>query len=60
MTEHELQIQKLYESLKAAAYYIERLEMFQSGKRVRDFAEAKEHYYRVAVPLIVAYESEGT
>lgn len=53
----QLQIQGLLEALKAADYYIERLELVQRGKRVRDMTEAMEHYHRVGPPLINAFEN---
>lgn len=55
--EPELQI--LYEALKAAAYYIERLELAQQRKKVRDMTEAMEHYHRVGVPVLAAYDHAG-
>jgi hypothetical protein len=56
MTEQDIQIQTLYEALKAAAYYIERLEMAQQRRKVRDMTEAMEDYHRTGPPLIAAYE----
>ena len=56
--EKDIQIQNLYEALKAAAYYVERLELVQRRKRVRDMTEAMEHYRRTALPLIEAYEKQ--
>lgn len=55
----EIELQGLYEALKAAAYYIERLELVQQRRKVRDMTEAMEHYHRVALPVIAAYESIG-
>jgi hypothetical protein len=55
----DIQIQRLYEALKAAAYYIDRLEAAQQRRKVRDMTEAMEHYHREAVPLIAAYEKEA-
>lgn len=54
----DIQIQNLYEALKAAAYYIERCELWMQRKRVRDMTEAMEYYRRTALPLISAYEKE--
>jgi hypothetical protein len=56
MTGQDIEIQNLHEALKAAAYYIERLEMVQHRTRVRDLTEAMEHYHRVGPPLLAAYE----
>jgi pyruvate/2-oxoacid:ferredoxin oxidoreductase beta subunit len=56
MTEQDTQIQTLYEALKAAAYYIERLEMVQQRRKVRDMTEAMEHYHHTGPALIAAYE----
>lgn len=57
----DIEIQNLYEALKAAAYYIERLELVQQRRKVRDMTEAMEYYHRIAVPLLAAYDSmEGT
>ena len=56
MTAQDIQINRLLEALKAAAYYIERLEMVQQRRKVRDMTEAMEHYRREALPLIAAYE----
>jgi hypothetical protein len=56
----DIQIQRLYEALKSAAYYIERLELVQQRRRVRDMTEAMEGYRREALPLIAAYERELT
>jgi len=58
VTEQDIQIQRLYEALKAAAYYIERLELVQQRRKVRDMTEAMEQYHREAVPLIAAYDRE--
>ena len=54
-----IEIGRLYEALKVAAYYIERLELAQRGRRVRDMTEAMEHYHSAAVPIICAYENES-
>jgi hypothetical protein len=54
MTGQDIEIQNLHEALKAAAYYIERLEMIQRRTRVRDLTEAMEHYHRVGPPLLVS------
>ncbi len=54
----EIQIQNLYEALKAAEYYIDRLERVQMRKKVRDMCEAMEHYNRTAKPLIAAMDAE--
>lgn len=59
MDARDIEIQTLYEALKSAAYYIERLEMVQHRTRVRDMTEAMEHYHRVGVPVLAAYESMG-
>jgi pyruvate/2-oxoacid:ferredoxin oxidoreductase beta subunit len=56
MTEQDIQIQTLYEALKAAACYIERLEMVQQRRKVRDMTEAMEHYHRIGPALIAAHE----
>ena len=56
MTEQDIQIQTFYEALKAAAYYIERLELVQQSRKVRDMTEAMEHYHRIGPALIAAYE----
>lgn len=55
----DLQIQTLYEALRSAAYYVDRLEKAQCGKRVRDMTEAMEGYHRVVPALIAAYEKES-
>ena len=55
----DIEIRNLYEALKAAEYYIDRLERVQMRKRVRDMTEAMEHYRREALPLIAAYEREN-
>ena len=47
---------ELLEALKAAAYYIERLEMVQQRRKVRDMTEAMEYYHRLGPPLLAAYE----
>jgi hypothetical protein len=57
MNTADIEIQNLYEGLKAAAYYIERLELAQQRRKVRDMTEAMEHYHRVAIPLLAAYDS---
>jgi hypothetical protein len=54
----DIQIDRLLEAIRAAAYYIERLERVMERKRVRDMCEAMEHYRRVAIPLIAAYDKE--
>jgi hypothetical protein len=59
MTTQDIEIQTLYEALKAAAYYIERLELVQQRRKVRDMTEAMEHYHRVAVPVLAVYDSMG-
>ena len=56
MNGKDIQIQRLYEALKAAEYYIERLELVQQRRRVRDMTEAMEHYRREALPLIAIYD----
>ena len=56
----DIQIQRLYEALKAAAYYIERMELVQQRRKVRDMTEAMEYYRRTALPLIAAYEKEAS
>jgi hypothetical protein len=58
MTKQDIQIQRLYEALKTAAYYIERLELVQRRRKVRDMTEAMEHYHREAIPLIAAYDRD--
>jgi hypothetical protein len=60
MTTADIEIQTLYEALKAAAYYIERLELAQQRRKVRDMTEAMEHYHRVGVPVLAVYDSMGT
>jgi hypothetical protein len=60
MTQKDIRIQVMYEALQAAAYYISRLEAAQQRRKVRDMAEAMEHYHRVGPPLIAAYERSGT
>ena len=54
----EIEIRNLYDALKAAEYYIERLERVQQRKRVRDMCEAMEHYRRTAIPVILAFDKE--
>lgn len=56
MDERDIQIQRLYEALTAAAYYIDRLEAVQMRRKVRDMTEAMEYYRREAVPLLAAYD----
>lgn len=56
MDERDIQIQGLYEALKAAAYYVDRLEKAYLGQKIRDMAEASSHYQHTALPLIEAYE----
>ena len=56
MDEKDIQIQRLLEALKSAAYYIDRLEAAQMRRKVRDMAEAMEYYRREALPLLEAYE----
>ena len=56
MTEQDIQIERLLEALKAADYYITRLELVQQRRRVSDMTEAMEYYHRVGPPLIAAYE----
>lgn len=58
MDSKDIQIRNLYEALKAAEYYIERLEAFAGGKRVRDMTEAMEHYHRIAPAVIDAFDKE--
>lgn len=53
-----IEVRNLYEALKAAEYYIERLERVQMRKRVTDMCEAMEHYQRAAIPLVKAYDKE--
>lgn len=57
MDERDIQIQNLYEALKAANYYIDRLQKAQLGQRVCDMVEAGDYYCRFALPLIDAYEA---
>lgn len=54
----DLEIRNLYEALKAAEYYIDRLERVQMRKRVTDMCEAMEHYHHAAAPIIKAYDKE--
>ena len=54
----DLQIQNLYEALKIAAYYIERMELVQQRRKVRDMTESMEAYHRTVPTLIAAYEKE--
>ena len=56
MDERDIEIQNLYEALKAADYYIDRLQKVQLGQKVRDLPEAGEHYCHTALPLLEAYE----
>ncbi len=56
MLEKDIQIQRLYEALKVADYYIDRLQKAQLGQRVRDMSEAGDHYCREVLPLLDAYE----
>lgn len=56
MDERDIQIQRLYEALKVADYYIDRLQKVQLGQRVTDMTEAGDHYCREVLPLIEAYE----
>lgn len=56
MDSRDIQIQNHYEALKAADYYIDRLEKVQRRHVVRDMTEAMEHYRRVGPPLIAAFE----
>jgi hypothetical protein len=56
MDERDIQIQRLYEALKSAAYYVDRLEKVYIGQRVCDLGEASNHYQCTALPLIEAYE----
>ena len=58
MDTKDIQIARLLEALRAAAYYIERLESVAQRKRVRDMCEAMEHYNRVGPALIDAYDRE--
>lgn len=60
MDSKDIQIQTLYEALKAADYYINRLERVQRRLVVRDMTEAMSYWLRVGPPLIAAYESEAT
>lgn len=60
MDERDIQIQQLYEALKAADYYIDRLKKLCLGTKVRDLAEAASHYCHVALPLIEAYDKESS
>lgn len=59
MDTRDIQIQQLYEALKAAEYYIDRLERVRMRRKVRDLGEAASHYEHTALPLIKAYEREG-
>ena len=52
----DIEIRNLYDALKAAEYYIDRLERVQMRKRVRDMPEAMEHYQRTAIPVILAFD----
>lgn len=54
----DIEIRNLYDALKAAEYYIDRLERAQMRKRVRDMTEAMEHYQRTAIPVILAFDKE--
>lgn len=56
MTEQDIQIERLHEALKAAAYYIERLELVHQRRTVRDMTEAMEYYRRLGPPLLASYE----
>lgn len=56
--ECQIEVRNLYEALKAAEYYIDRLERVQMRRRVRDMDEAMEHYHRTAVPVILAFDKE--
>lgn len=55
----EIRIQRLLEALKAAQYYVSRLERYRDGLTVRDLAEAEGHYRSEALSLIEAYEREA-
>ncbi len=55
----DIQIQRLCEALKAAAYYIDRLETAQRRRIVRDMTEAMECYRSEALPLIAAHENKS-
>ncbi len=54
----DIRIERLFEALKAADYYIERLEYAQRRRKVTDMTEAMEYYHRVGPPLIAAYEGD--
>ncbi len=56
MNTQEIQIQRLYEALKAAAYYIERLELAQRGRKVHGMTEAMTYYHHITPALLDAYE----
>ena len=55
----DIQIQRLYEALKTAAYYVDRLEKVHLGQKVRDLGEAASHYQCNVLSLIEAYENKG-
>ena len=58
MSGKDIEIQNLYEALKAAEYYIDRLEAVAQRRKVRDMTEAMEHYHRLAGPVIAAFDKE--
>lgn len=59
MDDRDIQIQRLYEALKAAAYYIDRLEKVQRRRVVRDMTEAMEGWNNEGPALIAAHEQNG-
>lgn len=58
MDTKDIEIRNLYEALKAAEYYIDRLEAAAQKRKVRDMTEAMEHYHRAAKPVISAFDKE--
>jgi enoyl-CoA hydratase/carnithine racemase len=58
MSIKDIEIRNLYEALKAAEYYIDRLEAAAQRRRVRDMTEAMEHYHHSAKPVIAAFDKE--